>query len=446
MIGREKDGFSPNPTYRVCGRRWQCRQLFGHGSVNHLGNNDKLHPVGKAKQVFMLDDVAHVDHVALIGNFLPRKCGLATFTTDTFIALKDRFPGLTVDVYAMDDEAEYYDFPPEVTRSVAQNDLPAYVDVARAIQASGAQVIWLQHEYGIFGGPAGEHVLTLLARVTLPVIVTLHTILENPNADERRVMDALLNRADRVVVMAKRGREILERVYHADSGSIVMIPHGVPDRPRADPNSFKARFGWQGRKTVLTFGLLAPGKGIETMIKALPAIVAAEPETLYIVLGATHPHLLANEGEAYRDRLHALAAALGVEANVTFIDAFVEREDLLDHLQAANVYATPFTNPAQITSGTLSYSIGMGKAVVSTPYIHATEILADGHGILVDFGDSVGFAREVSQLLTNDRARVALAERAYARGRAMIWARLAEAAMAEFEIAIGRSRCPIGAC
>ena len=379
----------------------------------------------------LADVVTPIDHIALIGNFLPRKCGLATYTTDTFTALKGRYADLKIDVYAMDDRPGLYEYPPEVTRSIPDQDRMAYFDAARAIEASGAQAIWLQHEYGIFGGAAGEHILALLDRVSIPVIVTLHTILEKPNADERRVMEGLLRRCARVIVMAERGREILERVYGASGRNIVMIPHGVPDRDFVDPDSLKSRFGWDGRKVVLTFGLLAPGKGIEVMIEALPAIVAQHPNVLYAVLGATHPNLVKHEGEKYRDGLKALAAELGVSANVDFIDAFLEHEELIDYLQAADIYATPYLNPAQITSGTLSYAVGVGKAVVSTPYVHATEILGDGHGVLVDFGDSAAFAREINALLASERNRIKLSERAYARGRTMIWPRLAEVAMRE---------------
>ncbi|PTS72991.1 glycosyl transferase family 1 [Sphingomonas sp. HMWF008] len=381
--------------------------------------------------VHLADVVTPIDHLALIGNFLPRKCGLATYTTDTFTALKGRFPNLTIDVYAMDDHPGLYDYPPEVTRSIPDQDRGAYLDAARAIEASGAQAVWLQHEYGIFGGAAGEHILALLDRVSIPVIVTLHTVLEKPDADQRRVMEGLLRRCARVIVMAERGREILERVYGASGRNIVMIPHGVPDRAFVDPDSLKSRFGWDGRKVVLTFGLLAPGKGIEVMIEALPAIVAQNPNVLYAVLGATHPNLVKHEGEKYRDGLKALAADLGVGDNVAFIDAFLEHDELIDYLQAADIYATPYLNPAQITSGTLSYAVGVGKAVVSTPYVHATEILGDGHGVLVDFGDSAAFAREINALLGSDRNRLKLSERAYARGRTMIWPRLAEVAMRE---------------
>lgn len=372
-------------------------------------------------------------HLALIGNFLPRKCGIATYTTHTYAALKQRYPDITVDVYAMDDLPGSYAYPPEVTRTIAQDHRLAYLETARAIEASGAQALWLQHEYGIFGGSAGEMILALVDRVSVPLIVTLHTVLEQPNPDERRVLEALLRRAARVVVMAERGRDILRRVYRADPGKLVMIPHGTPDRPLVDPDTIKPRFGWQGRKTVLTFGLVGPGKGIETLIAALPAIVAAEPSTLYVLVGATHPNLVAHEGEAYRDRLKAQTAELGVENNIAFVNRFVEQEELLDYLQAADLYVTPYVNPAQITSGTLAYAVAVGKAVVSTPYVYATEILADGRGRLVPFGDSMALAEAVTSLLADDTERRRLSERAYAYGRSTTWPRLAEVAMAEID-------------
>ena len=379
---------------------------------------------------------ASIDHLALIGNFLPRQCGLATFTTDVYQAMRDRFPDIQVDVYAMDDHPGRYDYPSAVVAAIPQGELAAYIETARAIENSGAQAIWLQHEYGIFGGPAGEHILALLDRTTLPLIVTLHTVLEKPSADERRVLEGLMRRAAKVVVMAERGREILARVYGASPRQVAMIPHGVPDRSYVDPDTLKAKFGWEGREVVLTFGLLAPSKGIETMIEALPAVKANHPDLLYVVLGATHPNLVAHEGERYRDTLIGLAREKGVAENVSFVDAFVEHDELIDYLQAADIYATPYLNPAQITSGTLSYAVGVGKAVVSTPYVHATEILADGHGVLVPFRDAAAFAREIDTLLANARDRRRLSERAYARGRTMIWPRLAEAMLAQTATAV----------
>ena len=351
-----------------------------------------------------------IKKLALIGNFLPRQCGIATFTTDVYEAMRARFPDVQVDVYAMDDVPGAYDYPPAVTHAITEQDLSAYHAAARRIEASGADAIWLQHEYGIFGGPAGEHILTLLDRTTLPLVVTLHTVLEEPNVEQRRVMEGLLRRAAKVVVMAERARDILTRVYGANPRQIVTIAHGVPDRALVDPDQFKSRFGWAGRQVVLTFGLLSPGKGLETVIEGLPRVVAHHPDLLYVVLGATHPHLVAREGEAYRDRLKALAADKGVARHVQFIDGFVAYEELIDYLQAADVYCTPYRNPAQITSGTLAYAVGVGKAVVSTPYVHATEILDEGHGVLVPFGD-------VDRLRRRDRRAAERTRRAGARCR-----------------------------
>lgn len=385
-----------------------------------------------------------IRHLALLGNFLPRKCGIATFTTDTYTALAERYPGIQVDVYAMDDLPGHYAYPPQVTGAIAQNDRAAYLDAARKIEASGAEALWIQHEYGIFGGAAGELLLALTDRVSIPVIATLHTVLERPSADERRVMEALIRRASTLIVMAEKGREILKRVHGVDDSKIEVIPHGVPDREFANTAAFKPNFGWDGRDVILTFGLLAPSKGIETMIEAMPAVAAAHPNVLYVVLGATHPHLVAHEGEAYRERLQTQIADLGLQNNVAFVDRFVEQADLLDYLQAADIYATPYPNPAQITSGTLSYAVSMGKPVISTPYVHATEILDQDHGVLVDFGDSAAFAREINRLLGDPDARIALAHRAYDRGRTMLWTCLAERAIAAFDAILDEKPHRIG--
>ena len=373
-----------------------------------------------------------VRRIALIGNFVPRRCGLATFTTDSWDALRQRFPETQVDVYAMTDPGQSYDFPEAVTASIPQDDLSAYLDTAQQIEQSGAELIWLQHEFGIYGGDAGDHILTLLDRTSAPLLVTFHTILEQPNTHQRRVMEALLRRAARVIVMADAGREILMRVYGARAAQISVVHHGIPDRPFADTEPTKAKLGLAGRKIILTFGLLSPDKGIETIIQALPGIVeTAGPSVLYVILGATHPHLVHNEGEAYRHRLQDLVSSLHMEDHVHWIDAFVDLDELTDFLTAADVYVTPYLNPAQITSGTLSYAVGLGKPVVSTPYVHARELLADDHGRLVEFRDSDGFAREISTLLLDDDQRENLRRRAYTLGRTMTWPRYAEAVMNE---------------
>ncbi|MBK5264031.1 MAG: glycosyltransferase family 4 protein [Alphaproteobacteria bacterium] len=369
------------------------------------------------------------DHIAIIGNSVPRRCGIATFTTDTADAMRARFPNTRIDLYAMDEGHDDLDYPPGIT-TIAQHDPASYHAAARAIEASGARAIWLQHEYGIFGGPAGEMLLGLLHRTDIPMLTTLHTILERPSADERRVLEAVIRRSARLIVMSDKGREILGRVHGVPDRLMEVIPHGVPDRPYVDPDSVKEAFGFAGRKVLLTFGLIAPDKGIDHMIRAMPAIVAEHPDALYVVLGATHPNILRHKGETLRESLHDMVRDLGMMDHVHFINAYVGDDALLDYLQAADIYVTPYNNPAQITSGTLSYAVALGKPVVSTPYVHATEILADDHGALVGFRDSEAMARAINALLTDDTARAALAERAYTRGRTMIWSQMAETAAA----------------
>lgn len=371
--------------------------------------------------------------IALVGNYLPRKCGIATFTTDIRNALIDRYPDMRVDVYAMEDGAQDKGYPPEVAATIAERNAADYVVAAQRINDSGADVIWLQHEYGIFGGSAGELILRLLDRVSAPLVVTLHTILADPNPDQRRVMDAILRRASRIIVMAEMGRRLLGEVHHVEPERVTVIPHGIPDRPLEPSTNYKTRFGFDGRKVLLTFGLLSPNKGLETMIGALPDIVARHPEVLYVILGATHPHLVAQQGEAYREKLARQAEELGVSQNLMFINAFVETDMLLDYLASADIYVTPYLNEAQVTSGTLSYAIGVGKPVVSTPYWHAAELLADHHGRLVPFGDSSATAAAIIDLLDHPDECEAMGRRAYSRGRQMIWPRLAEAALVELQ-------------
>lgn len=365
--------------------------------------------------------------IAMIGNAPPRLCGIATFTKDVADALDESYPDLAVDIYAMNDVGQSYDYGPEVVCTIAQDNLGDYQLAAERINSSGADVVLVQHEYGIFGGAAGGLLLKLLDRVEAPVVVTLHTVLEHPNAEQRAVIEALARRAARLIVMARKGADILQEVHGIPPERIVVVQHGVPDRPLRDPAALKAGFGFAGHRVLLTFGLLSPNKGIETMIRAMPSIVAAHPDALYVVLGATHPHLVAREGEAYRESLIALAQEVGISGNVRFIDGFLEQELLLDYLEAADIYVTPYLNEAQITSGTLSYAVGLGKPVVSTPYWHAVELLGDGVGFLAGFGDDEGFARAIVGLLDDPGRMDAVRQRAWTIGRGMIWPRLADA-------------------
>jgi glycosyltransferase involved in cell wall biosynthesis len=374
-----------------------------------------------------------ISRIALIGNYLPRQCGIATFTTDIHRAFQARFPNVRMDVWAMNDGAADYAYPADVTGMIAQDDPVSYRLAAAEISASGADMVWIQHEFGIFGGDAGGHILKLIERLAIPVAVTLHTVLSDPLPAQRRVMEALIEKCGTLIVMANAARQILIDTYGAKPAQIKVIPHGVPDRPFAATGPMKARFGWGGRNVILTFGLLSPGKGIETIISAMPQVIRRFPSALYVIVGATHPHCLSRDGESYREQLKQLASDLGVAENILWIDGFCETETLLDYLSAADVYATPYLNPAQVTSGTLAYAVGLGKPVVSTPYIHATELLSGGHGRLVDFDDSAGFADAIISLLEDEVGLMDLRKRTYAMGRTMIWPRLAEAAMTRFE-------------
>jgi glycosyltransferase involved in cell wall biosynthesis len=398
-------------------------------SYSHADTTSFVHdfqgPPGKSQP--------EISHIALIGNYLPRRCGIATFTTDIHRAFQARYPAVEMDVWAMNDNGGDYAYPAGVTGTIDQDDPLAYRLAAAEIGASGADLVWIQHEFGIFGGEAGDHILKLIERITLPVAVTLHTVLSEPLPAQRRVMDALVDRCDTLIVMAEAAKRILIDTYGCDPAKISVIAHGIPDRPFVPTAPMKARLGWQDRKIILTFGLLSPGKGIETMIAAMPGVIARVPDAHYVVLGATHPHYIAHAGENYREQLQAMAIGLGVDAHVHFIDGFCETEDLLDYLSATDIYVTPYLNPAQVTSGTLAYAVGLGKPVVSTPYIHAAELLGGGCGRLVDFGDSAGFANAIVDLLEDEVALMDLRKRTYALGRQMIWPRLAEAAMSRFE-------------
>ncbi len=368
-------------------------------------------------------------HVALLGNAPPRQCGIATYTKDSFDALAALPTPPAIDLYVMDDGkgANYDD---GIACVIPDEDRSAYSAAARQIDASGADILWVQHEFGIFGGEAGDYLLDLIDAVSIPVAISLHTILETPDPAQRRVMRRLTEAACTIIVMAEKGRDILVSTYGVDPRRIHVIPHGAPDRPLVPTADAKARLGLEARPTILTFGLLSPGKGIEDMIRAMPAVASNVPDALYVILGATHPNLVAREGNAYRESLVEMAEAYGVSDNVTLVDRYTELDELLDWLAAADVYVTPYLNPAQITSGTLSYAVALGKPVVSTPYSHASELLGDGLGSLVPFASPRDLAAAVSDLLSDEGKRLTMAERAYARGRTMIWSSNARAVMA----------------
>jgi glycosyltransferase involved in cell wall biosynthesis len=387
--------------------------------------------------------------VAFLGDYLPRKCGIATFTTDLRCAVAKEFPALQCLVVPVNDRADGYDYPPEVRFEIAEQDLPSYLRAADFLNITDVDVVCVEHEFGIFGGPAGSHVLALLRELQMPIVTTLHTILREPNEDQRRVMRELIRRSTRLVVMSERGREFLRDIYHAPENKIDFIPHGIPDMPFADPNYFKDEFGVAGKQVLLTFGLLSPNKGIEYALRALPDIIKEFPNVVYIVLGQTHPNLLRDEGEAYRLSLERLAKDLGVQKNVVFFNRFVELEELMRFIGAADIYLTPYLTESQITSGTLAYAFGAGNAVVSTPYWHAAELLTAERGKLVPFRDAKAIAVAVVDLLRDEALRHTMRKNAYKLGRDMVWSRVAQLYAKSFEQArqdhsfVGRKSSPI---
>jgi len=372
--------------------------------------------------------------VAFIGNSLPRRCGIATFTTDLQQAIAATGSADTA-IIAMTDCGRSYDYPTSVALEIQEATLEDYVAAADYLNRGGFDVVSLQHEFGIFGGEAGSHVIALLARLDMPVITTLHTVLAEPTDAQRRALDRIIDLSSRIVVMAEKGRELLRTIYRVPAEKIDVIPHGIPDFDFVDPEPVKAKLGFGDRTVILTFGLLSPNKGIEVMIDAMPQILESRSDAVYVVLGATHPNLVRDQGENYRDSLVERARHLGVEDHVVFKDQFVDRETLLDYIAMCDVYVTPYLNEAQMTSGTLAYSFGLGKAVVSTPYWHASELLADGRGVLVPFGDAKATGAAIADLLTDDARREAMRKRAYSTSRSMTWESTAKRYLASFETA-----------
>ena len=400
---------------------------------------------GSTLAVFPHARVTPPRKVALIGNSLPRRCGIATFTTDLHHALLSKAPDLQTCIVAMTDRDRTYEYPSSVIREVRDDNLREYEGAAATLNAGRFDIVCLQHEFGIFGGEAGAHILELLTRLRMPVVTTLHTVLASPSAAQRTVMERIIEASAKVVVMADKARELLTNVYRVPPDKIEVIAHGIPDFPFAAPDAAKARLGFSGRSVILTFGLLSPSKGIEVMIDAMPWILKRRPDAVYVVLGATHPNLVRDQGEAYRESLTARVRKLGIEDHVVFLDQFVDQATLLEFISMSDVYVTPYLNEAQMTSGTLAYSFGLGKPVVSTPYWHARELLADGRGVLVPFSDAMAIGHEIAELLTDGPRRQAMRERAYAASRSMTWERTAERYRAVFEFAAleGQRQNPI---
>jgi len=378
-------------------------------------------------------ETSKIRKIAFVGDHLPRKCGIATFTTDLLAAVAGAHPQSQCLAVSVNDIPGGYEYPEVVRFEIEEQDFSSYLRAADFLNISNVDVVCLQHEFGIFGGPVGGHILAFLRELRMPVVTTLHTVLREPKADQRRVMDGLISLSSRLVVMTERGRQMLQEIYHAPPAKIDLIPHGIPDVGFVDPTYFKDQFGVEGKVVLLTFGLLSPNKGIEHVLNALPEILTKFPDVVYIVLGATHPNELCEHGEAYRLSLEILARKNRIEKNVIFYNQFVDLENLKEFIGAADLYITPYLNEAQITSGTLAYAFGAGKAVVSTPYWHAAELLAEDRGSLVPFGDAPAIAREVLALLRDDNRRHTIRKNAYRIGRDMIWSSVAQMYMRSFE-------------
>lgn len=391
----------------------------------------------------MSDKNAEVKSVSVIGNYLPRRCGIATFTRDLAESLSAEARDSRCRVVAMNDKPEGYDYPENVQYEINQHNLADYKMAAEFINLDQPDIVCLQHEYGIFGGAAGAYILELLTELRMPVVTTLHTVLIEPSKEYFRVIMNLAEISDRLVVMSRRAADILNTVYDIPRKKIVYIPHGIPDMPFIDPNYYKDQFGLLGRQILMTFGLLSRNKGIEYVLQALPKVVEQFPDLTYLILGATHPHVLQNEGEKYRERLQDMVRDLGITDNVEFQNRFVSNEELCDYLAAADLYVTPYIDEAQITSGTLAYALGTGKAVISTPYWYAREMLADNRGLLVPFKDSDSMADGILNLLSNDAERHEVRINAYDYSRDSVWKQVAKQYHCVFrEVKEERNRSP----
>ena len=350
---------------------------------------------------------------------MPRQCGIATFTTDLSEALAREFSAVDCFVLAMNDAGKHYTYPARVRFELAENDPASYRRAADFLNVNTVDAVCVQHEFGIFGGKAGSHVLPLLRELRMPIVTTLHTILAEPNVLQRAAMDQLTALSERLVVMSEQGAALLQSVYGVPEHKIDMIHHGIAEL--ASANESKDQLGVSGRSVILTFGLLSPDKGIEYVIDALPAILDRFPEAVYIVLGATHPHVRERYGEMYRLMLENRAKELGVDSHMIFHNRFVSQTELTEFLSAADIYVTPYLKAEQITSGTLAYAVGSGKAAISTPYWYARELLAEGRGRLVPWRDPGAIAAEVIDLLANEDKRLELCQRAASYGRDMKW-------------------------
>ena len=396
---------------------------------------DVVAPVGQVPSTgrpLVQSKLSLPSRVAVIGNYLPRQCGIATFTTDLCEALSAEYGTARLLALPVNDTEQGYGYPARVRWSLAQDDLQSYQEAADFLNFNNIDMVCLQHEYGIFGGPAGSHILHLLRGLKMPVVTTLHTVLREPDPNQLMVMEEIAELSDRLIVMSQLSSQFLQEIFKVPGNKIDMVPHGVPDLPFLDPNFYKDRFGVEGKAVLLTFGLLSPNKGIENVIQALPQILSKHKNVVYIVAGATHPHVLRRAGDKYRAGLQALAKEVGVESQVIFHNRFVSPEEMVEFIGSADIYITPYRHEAQVVSGTLAYALGAGKAIISTPYWHAIELLDDRRGALVPFQNPDAIAQKTIELLDTPAIRHAMRKRAYLFAREMIWKRVAQGYMESF--------------
>ncbi len=363
--------------------------------------------------------------IVCIGNYVPRQCGIATFTRDlveSFSARNNRRKFHSeVSVVAINDHNNTYNYPEIVKYQIREAQQKDYLETVRLINFSNADVCILQHEYGIYGGENGIYLLPMIRRLKKPLVAVLHTVLKNPSYNEKAIIQEIEKRAEKLVVLSKRAVDFLTDSYSIKKDKIEIIEHGVPDFHFRDKSSYKKKLNLAGRKSLFTFGLLSRDKGIETVINALPSVVRQHPEVLYIVMGKTHPAVVRASGEEYRNYLISLVAKKNLRNNVVFFNRFASNEELISYLYATDIYVIPNLNKAQITSGTLSYAIGSGAAVVSTKFWHAQELLADGRGKLFNFGDSLELAEVINALLHKPDVLDNMRIKAYNYGRKMRW-------------------------
>ena len=407
-----------------------------NSQLNRLICPDARHPAfgtDSASSIQLAPRPQRPVRIAVIGNHLPRQCGIATFTTDLCDAIAAEYGSAQLSVVAVNDGQSSYSYPERVRFEISEGDIASYRAAADYLNASNVDLVCLQHEFGIFGGKSGNHIVELLKHLEMPVLTTLHTVLREPNLDQRVVMHKIAARSERLIVMSQYSSRVLQEVFRVPAGKIDLIPHGIPDLPFERPDVYKESISCQGKSVLLTFGLLSPNKGFESVIQAMPRILSSHSNAVYLIAGATHPHIRAREGDRYRLELQALARKLGVEQQVLFVNRFVSPREMASLVGSADIYITPYCHEAQAVSGTLAYALGAGKAIISTPYWHAAEVLDHGRGMLVPFENPAAIATATIELLANDEARQAMRERAYRYARPMVWKRVAQSYMAAMQ-------------